>query len=309
MTGGNKALMEKINGRYKRNLGFRRVNVSKVIRVLISIIILLVLFIAGSFIGNLLFNKSVENEIETLFSKVKNKREIVNKADIKALPRNVQRWLEYSGIVGREKIVAVRLKQKADMRLENDKQWMSVQAEQYFNTEEPGFIWKADIRAAPLIHIAGRDKYWDGKGSMLIKLLSLFTVADSEGKEINQGTLLRYLAEMVWFPTAVLNEYITWDEIDGDHAKATMTYKDVTASGVFTFNDKGEVIKFEAERYGEFDKKFRLELWSISLRDYKEFEGIRIPIKGDVTWKLETGDFNWFNFEVTEIQYNKPLPY
>lgn len=277
---------------------------SKLISLLISVILL-----GGLFMGKLRFNKNVKQEIVALFSNIKLKSEIVTKEDLENLPENVQRWLEYSGINGREKILTVRLKQKATMRLNKNKPWMSVQAEQYFTTEEPSFIWKATIKPAPLIHIVGRDKYWNGKGSMLIKFLSLFTVADSEGKEINQGTLLRYLAEMVWFPTAALNNYIIWNEIDDNNAQATMTYKGVTASGLFSFNDKGEVIKFEAERYGEFDKKFKLEVWSISLRDYKAFEGIMIPSNGEVTWKLKSGDFNWFNFEVTEIEYNVPLSY
>ena len=105
------------------------------------------------------------------------------------------------------------------------------------------------------------------------KLLSLFTVANSEGKEIDQGTMLRYLAEIAWFPTAVINDYITWEELDDHNAKATIDYGDVTASGVFTINDRGEVIRFEAERYGEFDGEFRLEPWSIIPKDYKAFEG------------------------------------
>ncbi|AEB29293.1 hypothetical protein CAR_c05960 [Carnobacterium sp. 17-4] len=277
---------------------------SKLISLLISVILL-----GGLFMGKLRFNKNVKQEIVALFSNIKLKSEIVTKEDLENLPENVQRWLEYSGINGREKILTVRLKQKANMRLNKNKPWMSVQAEQYFTTEEPSFIWKATIKPAPLIHIVGRDKYWNGKGSMLIKFLSLFTVADSEGKEINQGTLLRYLAEMVWFPTAALNNYIIWNEIDDNNAQATMTYKGVTASGLFSFNDKGEVIKFEAERYGEFDKRFKLEVWSIFLRDYKAFEGIMIPSNGEVTWKLKSGDFNWFNFEVTEIEYNVPLSY
>jgi len=276
---------------------------------LIVIVVLLALFIAGSFIAKFLFNQNVEKEIEEFFSKVENKDEIVTKTDISELPQNVQKWLEYSGIIGKEKITVVRLKQKADMRLEKDKPWMPVQAEQYFTLDEPGFIWKANIKAAPLIHITGRDKYENGKGNMLIKVLSIFTVADSQGKEIDQGTLLRYLAETMWFPTAALNEYLTWEEIDADNAKATMTYGEIMASGIFTFNDRGEVINFEAERYGEFDGETRLETWSIPVRDYKEFEGIRIPTKGAVTWKLDTGDFNWFNFEVTEVEYNKPMPY
>ncbi len=282
---------------------------SKLVFVLISIVALLVLFILGSFIAKSLFNQSVEKEVEVFFSKVENKGKIVTKADIEGLPESVQKWLEYSGVVGKERITSVRLKQKADMRLAKDKSWMPVQAEQYFTSEEPGFIWKANIKAAPLIHIVGRDKYEDGKGNMLIKVLSLFTVADSKGEETDQGTLLRYLAETIWFPSAALNEYLIWEEIDANNVIATMTYGEITASGIFTFNDKDEVINFEAERYGEFDGETRLETWSIPLRDYKEFEGIRVPTKGDVTWKLDTGDFNWFNFEVTEIEYNKPVPY
>ena len=282
---------------------------SKIILVLIGIVILLVLLIGGSYIAKFVFNQNVEKEVEEIFSKVENKNGIVTKEDVERLPKNVQKWLEYSGVIGKERITAVRLKQKAEMRLAEDKAWMPVQAEQYFTSQEPSFIWKANIKAAPFIHISGRDKYENGKGNMLIKVLSLFTVADSKGKEIDQGTLLRYLAETIWFPSAALNEYLTWEEIDEQNAKATMTYGDITASGVFTFNSEGEVVKFEAERYGVFDGEIRLETWSIPVRDYKQFEGIKIPTKGNVTWKLDTGDFNWFNFEVTEIEYNRPLPY
>lgn len=270
---------------------------------------LLVVFIVGSFIANFLFNRSVEDEVEELFNNVEHKGEIVTEENLEQLPENVQNWLRYSQVVGKEKITAVRLKQRADMRLEKDKPWMSVQAQQYFTSESPGFIWKANIKMAPLVHISGRDKYQDGKGNMLIKMLSVFTVADSHGEEIDQGTLLRYLAETIWFPSVALNEYITWEEIDTYNAKATMTYGDITASGIFTFNKEGQVINFEAERYGEFDGETRLETWSIPIHDYKEFEGIRIPTKGDVTWKLDTGDFNWFNFEITEIEYNTPKAY
>lgn len=282
---------------------------SKLTIILIVIVTLLILTIVVSFVAKYLFNQRVEEEIEEFFSNVENKGEVVNDNEIDGLPDNVGKWLEYSGVLGKERITSVRLKQEADMRLDKDKSWMPVEAEQYFTTEEPGFIWKANIKMAPLIHISGRDKYNDGKGNMLIKILSLISVADSKGKEIDQGTLLRYLAETMWFPSAALNDYIIWEEIDEYNAKATMTYGDITASGVFTFNDKGQVINFEAERYGEFDGETRLETWSIPVSEYKEFHGINIPTKGDVTWELDDGDFNWFNFKIIEIEYNKPVQY
>ncbi|MFP3361349.1 DUF6544 family protein, partial [Planococcus sp. SIMBA_143] len=76
----------------------------------------------------------------------------------------------------------------------------------------------------------------------------MFTVADSSGPEIDQGTMLRYLAETIWFPSAALNDYIIWKHIDENNAEATMTYGDISATGVFTFNSEGDPTHFEAER-------------------------------------------------------------
>lgn len=59
----------------------------------------------------------------------------------------------------------------------------------------PGFVWIVDVRAAPFLHLSGRDKYENGKWHILIKLLSLFPVVDAKEKEIDQGALLRYLGK------------------------------------------------------------------------------------------------------------------
>ena len=52
----------------------------------------------------------------------------------------------------------------------------------------------------PLMAVVGRDKYVNGRGEMLIKILGLLPVVDARGPEMDQGTMLRYLAEMTWFP-------------------------------------------------------------------------------------------------------------
>lgn len=266
-------------------------------------IALLVLVI--SLIANFQFKQKVNKEIIELYSVVENKREVIQSTDIEGLPSPVQNWLQYSQVVGKERSVTVRAKQDVTMRLKADQPWMNAQVEQYFRTDEPGFIWAVDIKAAPLFHIVGRDKYIEGRGNMLIKLLSLITVVNGSGKEIDQGTLIRYLAETMWFPTAALSEYIQWEGIDPNSAKATMSYKGVTASGVFTFNEKGEVLNFVAQRYGDFDGEYRLETWSCVMNEYKEFDGLNVPSQGDIIWKLETGDFHWYHFEVKEMEYNK----
>ena len=88
----------------------RGFNMSKIILVLIGIVILFVLFIVGSYIARFVFYQNIEKEVEEIFSKVENKNEIVTKEDVERLPKNVQKWLQYSGYW--QRITAVRLKQK-----------------------------------------------------------------------------------------------------------------------------------------------------------------------------------------------------
>ncbi|MBU7006914.1 DUF6544 family protein [Phosphitispora fastidiosa] len=277
----------------------------KVIKIVLAFAAALpVLLLITSFIANYLFTYNAGKEVKALFNNIGDKKEIVRETDLEGLPHSVQNWLERSQVIGKERIKTVYLKQKGLMRTTEDGKWMPAEAKQYFRVDEPGFIWTAKIRIAPAVYLAGRDKYYEGKGHMLIKLLSLIPIADSKGEEIDQGTLLRYMAEMPWFPTAALSNYIKWEEVDFNRARAIMSYGGVTASGVYEFNEKGEVVSFTANRYREVNGSFVLQDWGGLTREYREFNGIRIPNKTDVVWKPETGDFTWYKLEVTEIEYN-----
>lgn len=277
------------------------------ITVLGVVVGILVVVISAFFIGNLSFNRMVDAEIDGfLANRVAGSKETrrVMKEDLDGLPQNVRRWLESSGVIGKEYIQTVRLEQQSSLRLNEEQAWMGAQAEQYFRTVEPGFIWKVDIKMNPLMPIVGRDKYDQGHGHMLIKVLSLIPVADARGAEIDQGTMLRYLGEMVWFPTAALSDYLQWEELSDDQAQVTMNYGGITASGVFTFDKDGFVESFSAKRYMENQGKYSLEDWIVETKENKEFNGIVIPYKGDVTWQLESGDFRWFSYEIIDIEYN-----
>jgi len=278
--------------------------------ILSSLAIIIFLVFTVSYIANIRFSQNVTKEVSDLFnSNATDKNEIIRKDDLAGLPPCVQKWLESSGVIGKERIRTVRLKQKGLMRTKEGGPWMPAEAEQYFTVDEPGFVWKVKVKMAPLLYFTGRDRYYEGKGNMLIKLLSLIPVVDGKGKEMDQGTMLRYLAEMQWFPTAALSNYIKWEELDAHSARATMSCKGATVSGVFTFNGKGELTEFIAKRYREVNGKYELADWGGLTKDYKEFSGIRIPNKGEVLWKLKTGDFDWYHWEITEVEYNKPVVY
>lgn len=278
--------------------------------VLIILAIIVVLIVSAITIGNITFKQKVKNEVTGLFKKSKEiKSEIITEEDIKVLPEPVQRYLKHSQIIGKGEIRTARLKQKGFIRTEQGQKWMSFDAEQYYTTDSPAFIWHASVKPFPFPLVQARDKFYEGKGNMLIKLLSLIEMADASGYEMDQGSLVRYLNEIMWFPTAYLNDYIQWEPIDSNSAKATISYKGVTASAALYFNKKGELTNFIAERYRDVDGKFSKETWSTPISEYKEINGIRIPIKGEGVWNLSSGDFSYIKLEITDIEYNNPSIY
>ena len=274
----------------------------------VVVIVVLILIISAA---NFFFNQQVEQEVAAMFSaNYQEESEIIAEDDINDLPKVVQKWLTRAGVVGQEKISAVRLKQEGKMKSTPQGNWMATRAEQYFTVDEPEFIWQVKVKMAPLLHLLGRDKYKAGSGNMLIKLLGLITVVDESGKEIDQGTLLRYLGEMVWFPTAALSDYMQWAEIDSTTAKATMSYGGITAEAVFEFNHQGDVINFSCQRYYKaLGEPSRLEKYNIPLWNHKEFGGVRIPTEGEAIWELDEGDYCYYKLKVTDIDYNQAQIY
>jgi hypothetical protein len=195
------------------------------------------------------------------------------------------------------------------MRTTPDGKWMQVKAEQWFRTRKPGFIWVAEVDAGAGIYLSGRDKFENGKGHMLIKLLSLFPVADAKGNQIDQGTLVRFMAEIIWFPSAAVQDYLKWGQVDPATVKVTMTLAGISSTGLMSFDEKGDLSSFEAKRYYDRKTGATLEDWFIQIDPdgYKEFQGIRIPARSSVTWKLKEGDFTWLRLEVTDVRFNAPI--
>ncbi len=271
------------------------------------ITVLVVLLVAVTTMAHNSFNQKVRSEVEALFrNQDKPRQGVVTAADLEGLPPVAAKWMSKSGVVGKEVPSTVRLRQSGEMRTSEEQAWMSFAADYYYTVDQPGFVWHADVKAAPLVHLAGRDMYYQGTGHMLIKLLSLITVADARGKEIDQGSLVRYLAETVYFPAAALKDYITWEAVDNNSAKATISVGGMEASGTFIFDDEGNPVEFTAPRYMERNGRYTLETWRILMRDYREFNGMVLPAVVEVIWDLPAGDFKWFKAELHEVEYNRP---
>jgi hypothetical protein len=229
----------------------------------------------------------------------------VARQELEQLPAPIQRWLEASGAVGQPRTRSVRLHQSGWLRTTPKGAWMPARAEQHFNVERPGFVWAVDARMKMVLPVSGRDSYLNGRGRMLIKLLSLVSVADASDAKTQQGTLLRFLSEMVWFPSGALSPYVHWEPFDEHSARATMSYGGASGSALFEIDARGRVANVSAERFFGAGPDSKLDHWTIPMREWSNLAGFVIPVAGDVIWKLASGDFNYYRWRVDDVTYNR----
>lgn len=263
--------------------------------ILMIVVVIVALSILVTIIGSLIFKGKIIREVNRLMTSEEDTvTEVIRATRMEGLPEPVQRYLRYAGVVGKRELIKLRVNQKGEIRTDRDQKWMPFKAEQFISTTKPGFLWRANT-----FPIMVRDMFDGKRGSMRINFLGLHNLAVAETVEIDQGSLMRYLAEMVWYPTAFLRKEIKWHPMDESTAMATITVGKTTAEGIFHFNATGEIQMFTAKRYREIHGHFELDKWIAHVEEYRNADGFMIPFKGTITWKLQEGDLDYFRFELT----------
>jgi len=266
-------------------------------------ILLLIMFSACNSLKN-----TYETDIRTDLEKFPPKKtDIFTEANITLLPEPVQRYIRYCGYLGTEKMSNVCIEWKdVNLKMAPNKKWTEIKCYQYNSVSEPTRIVYMKSRIMGLFSFEGRDKYQNGQGNMHIKLLKRFTVANALGKEMNRSGMVTVLAEALFVPSYILNTYITWQSIDSNSAKATLSFNGESVSGIFYFNDIGEMIFFTSnDRYmSEKDGSYSNIPWSVEVSDYNEINGIKIPGFVKAMWNFKKGSFKYFKGRITNIEYN-----
>jgi len=233
-----------------------------------------------------------------------NEQRLITSDMLADLPEPVQRYMTYTGVVGNPWIDTVRLKQVGRFRQGLDRPWMSMTAEEFYTTNPPTLIWNARFKVAGLPLLRARDKYESGQGHMFGKLGGLITVFDVSGEKLDQATMIRYLNEIMWFPTAFLGENITWEDVDAHSAQVTFSDCGKSVSGRMVFDDAGRLTNFTTMRYREIDGEFSLDPWSTPIMDYGARAGLNLPVRGQAVWNLPSGDLPYADLEISEVEYN-----
>ncbi|PSL07248.1 DUF6544 family protein [Cecembia rubra] len=267
-----------------------------------NIILFLIVIIAFS---KFEFERKADGEIKSILNASKPVKPIEEK-NLDGLPKAVQRWLKFSGVIGKPGIENLYMEQSYKIKLKPEQEnWYHAKASQTSTSDPPAFVWTVDMQMMPLVFTYGRDRFIQGEGEMLIKLLSFLPVAkDGPNPKINESALQRYIGELVWYPSACTLDQFKWREIDENTAEATMSYLQTEGSGIFEFDEEGKLIRFTAMRYmGSGEDAVKME-WFVQVLAHREFDGIILPSQCTATWRLESGDWTWAEFEVDKVIFN-----
>jgi len=231
----------------------------------------------------------------------------VNFSSFAELPAPVALYFRHVLKDGQQIIKVAWMRQTGVLRTSTiSNSWPSFTANQVVVPGAPGLVWNAKV-AMPLgTHVMVLDSYNCGTGSGRVSLLSALVVASESGApELNSGALHRYLAEGVWYPTALLPQSgVRWTTINDRAALATLTDRGTTVSLEFRFNESGEVTSiYSSGRFGRFDGGYKQVPWEGHFRNYEVRSGMRVPTYGEVGWYDAGGLQVVWKGNLIDVQY------
>lgn len=208
------------------------------------------------------------------------------------LPPPVVRYLSHVLPAGGRHLRLARYEQVGTLRTDaQSDRWMNFKARQIIAPSISEFVWDAQVSVLPLLHVRVRDSLVGGRGSGQVTLQSTVPVGGASGTlEMNSGSLHRFLAEAVWYPTALLpSANLRWEPIDDTRALATLTQGNVSVSLEFRFNESDEVVGiYTPSRWGSFDGGYKQVAWEGRFLDYAKHDGVLVPNQGEVGWYTDS---------------------
>jgi hypothetical protein len=235
----------------------------------------------------------------------------VDRARLAGLPTPVRRYLEKALGSRARTVRTVRLRHGGTFRTTLDGSWVPIRGEQYFAADPPGFVWHGRITMMPGLWVEARDRSAGGEGQMLIRAESTFTLGDSRGPELDQGALLRLLGELVWFPTAFLDErYVTWEAVDDRRATAGLRVGGREVRGVYVFGEDGMPASFQADRYRDVGGgRSQLTPFRGECADFRDEGGLLVPHHMTARWQVEGKAVPYARFVVETLDYDQMAPF
>ena len=228
--------------------------------------------------------------------------------EIDGLPAPVQRYFRAALKDGQPYIAAATfdLAGKINMSATGGEQWKPFTSTQRAVVHHPGFLWNGRVVMFPGFSANVHDSYIAGKGTLHAALLGLFTVSEVQGGgKMARGELMRYFAEMAWYPTALLpSQGVRWTAVDDRSANATLVDGPISLTLLFRFDDAGLITSVHADARGSGVGKDMVMLpWECRVSNYQLRDGMMVPTRGEAAWLRPEWQKSYFVGDLTSLAY------
>jgi hypothetical protein len=232
---------------------------------------------------------------------------LVDFRELEGLPEPVQAYFRIALKEGQPMVASAHIRHHGTFDMgEQSERWKAFSSNQIAVIRRPGFVWNARIAMIPGLTVRVHDAYVAGEGLLHAALLGLVSVADLRGTgEIAKGELLRFLAEAVWYPTALLpSQGVVWEAVDNQSARATLIDGTNRVALLFRFNEQGLVDSIHADARGRASGgRIVPTPWEGHFWNYEYRDNILVPLEGEVAWMLTAGAKPYWRGNITGISY------
>jgi len=200
------------------------------------------------------------------------------------LPAAVQALALRSGAGAAGPARQVRFTQEGRMRSGPSGRWMRFRAEQRMALDACAFDWTARVGPFGLVRVT--DALEDGRGRLAVTMAGLPLMRAPASPALDRGEVMRYLAELVWAPEAMLsNRHLRW-QVAADGAEITVSARE-DAAVTFTLGGDGRVASiFAPDRPMFTEGAYRPTPWFGRLAAYRAFSGYWLPCRAEVGWEI-----------------------
>ena len=231
--------------------------------------------------------------------------------EIDGLPAPVQRYFRAVLKDGQPFITAATFELSGTINMSTTgENWKPFTSWQRAVVHRPGFLWNGRVAMLPglaaLSSATVHDSYIAGTGTLHAALLGLFTVANVHGGgELGRGELMRYFAEMAWYPTALLpSQGVRWEAVDDSSANATLVDDLIRLTLLFRFDQAGLITSVHADARGSGVGKDMVMLpWECTVSNYQLRHGMLVPTRGEAAWLRPEGRRPYFVGDLTSIVF------
>ena len=227
--------------------------------------------------------------------------------ELEGLPAPVQRYFRAVLKDGQPIITAVTIDLAGSFNMSpTGAQWKPFTSRQHVVTRRPGFLWDAEIALLPGVTVRVVDSYIAGEGLLRAAVQGLVKMAEQQGEgDIAHGEFMRWFAEVLWYPTALLpSQGVRWQAVDAHSASATVVDGPLSITLLFRFDEAGLIASFRAEaRGGMVGDKLVMAPWEGAWSDYQTVAGVQVPFTGEVAWMRPEGRRPYFIGTVTALAF------